>query len=150
MNIFKNGISEEIKPTVYEAQPKNLTDAVNLASEVEKDSEKSVMYFKSNTIFEEEEIIDIHTRRGVIMTAVIMITTIIQIAETEEIMEIKEIVEDIMVIIVDTMVTMVVDIVADITIVKIEAVIITVGIVADIIKIIMVISVIIIADKLTL
>ena len=51
LNIFKNGISEDIKPTVYASQPKNLTDAVNLASEVEKDSEKSVMYFKRNTNF---------------------------------------------------------------------------------------------------
>ena len=37
LNIFKNGLNENIKPTVFASRPEDLNQAVQLALELEKD-----------------------------------------------------------------------------------------------------------------
>lgn len=41
LTIFKNGLNEKYKSTVYAAQPQTLVDAVNIASELENDSNQN-------------------------------------------------------------------------------------------------------------
>lgn len=50
LNIFKNGLNGELKPTVFASRPKSLNDAVQLALELEKDLSNNtdqVLYFSN-------------------------------------------------------------------------------------------------------
>ena len=51
LNIFKNGLNENIKPTVFASRPEDLNQAVQLALELEKDfknNEGQILYFSNN------------------------------------------------------------------------------------------------------
>lgn len=50
LNIFKNGLNVDIKPTIFASKPKDLNEAVQLAIELEKDfasNENQVLYFSN-------------------------------------------------------------------------------------------------------
>ena len=48
LNIFKQGLNEQFISTVFAAQPKNFSDAVNIAMEVEGQVQSQIMFFRNN------------------------------------------------------------------------------------------------------
>lgn len=49
LNIFKNGLNDNLKPTIFASQPKSLIEASNLATELEKTNNNTLMYYRYNT-----------------------------------------------------------------------------------------------------
>lgn len=50
LNIFKNGLNADLKPTIFASRPRDLNEAVQLAQELEKDfscNENQVLYFSN-------------------------------------------------------------------------------------------------------
>ena len=48
LNVFKNGLNNDFKPTVFTSRPKDLNEAVQLALELEKDftnNDNQILYF---------------------------------------------------------------------------------------------------------
>lgn len=48
LNIFKNGLNDNFKQTIFASQPKSLTEASNLAIELEKTNTNALMYYRHN------------------------------------------------------------------------------------------------------